>query len=1110
MNRVVNTIAGRLSLRAPQRRSLEILDRICEIADPKKGADAQAILKVIQSEFPTVKDFEREFPSLCFALATGVGKTRLMGAFVAYMYLTGRSRHFFVLAPNLTIYNKLIADFTPGTPKYVFQGVTEFVTAPPVVITGDNYEQGIGVRADVRKGQLGLLRAGGEDAVHINVFNISKFNKDVKEGAANGNKGVPRMRRLAEYIGESYFDYLSNLPDLVVMMDEAHRYRADAGTKAINELRPILGMELTATPFTESSKGPVPFKNAIYSYSLAEAITDGFVKNPAVATCKDFDATKLDKAKLERIKLEDGVRLHEQVKTDLKVFAAESDKPLVKPFVLVIAEDTEHAGRLVELIQSDTFFDGNYKDRVIEVHSALKGEEKEETIQRLLAVEDPAESTEIVVHVNMLKEGWDVTNLYTIVPLRAANARTLIEQSIGRGLRLPFGKKTGVKAVDRLTIVAHDNFQAIVDEANRGDSIIRRIDTIILDPGGAEDAPKPVEVKPIIEQILGGEEAPPTPALGPTPAGEAAPVVTSTPPAAALPTFTTPTEKAVAKATLAVIAQKTRLSSAASILEPEQQKKIVQEVLAIVPQQDLPGLSDEVEAVVKKASEVYVALSIDIPAITVVPTGEVTITFEDFDLDLTAFPRLQAVERDILIQHLKTSEQEQLSVAGGGIHEARLEDYIVSALIGFDDVDYDATADLLYKLAGQVVTYLQGYLGSEDQVRNVLVYYQSRLGSLVHAQMAQRRRERTTGYEVKVLSGHRPLKPVVIQERPNEPRRNFRAPVDDKRRISQMVFGGFSKCLFPLQKFQSDPERRFAVVLENDKAVTKWVKPGAKDFPITLPSGRNYEPDFLVEATHGRYICEVKRADHVHSDEVTAKADAATLWCRYATQYASPGKPWRYVLLPHDAVLENRSLKVLADEYEYRTTVKAVVSGQSQEVAEVLPFRRLTGAEVKPFVNCVPIYDLKVAAGRFREQEVDGAPQVGEVEHPENYEWVALEGKTKPAPGLFAAQVVGESMNNRIPNGAWCLWKLDPGCDGQSGTEVVLAHHLDLQDSEFGPGYTVKLYRALREELDDGTWRIAKIVLKPDSDDASFQPIVLDKLVEGELVVVAQMMEVLG
>ena len=103
----------------------------------EKGADLGQALAAIKGEFPTVEDFERDFPSLCFALATGVGKTRLMGAFIAYLYQAEGIRHFFVLAPNLTIYNKLIADFTPNTPKYVFQGIGEFTTNPPVIITGE-------------------------------------------------------------------------------------------------------------------------------------------------------------------------------------------------------------------------------------------------------------------------------------------------------------------------------------------------------------------------------------------------------------------------------------------------------------------------------------------------------------------------------------------------------------------------------------------------------------------------------------------------------------------------------------------------------------------------------------------------------------------------------------------------------------------------------------------------------------------------------------------------------------------------------------------------------------------------------------------------------------
>ena len=108
------------------------------------------MLAAIQNEFPSVADFQREFPSLCFALATGVGKTRLMGAFIGYLHLAHGISNFFVLAPNLTIYNKLIADFTPNTPKYVFKGIAEFAADVPTIITGDTYENGSGIRDGAR------------------------------------------------------------------------------------------------------------------------------------------------------------------------------------------------------------------------------------------------------------------------------------------------------------------------------------------------------------------------------------------------------------------------------------------------------------------------------------------------------------------------------------------------------------------------------------------------------------------------------------------------------------------------------------------------------------------------------------------------------------------------------------------------------------------------------------------------------------------------------------------------------------------------------------------------------------------------------------------------
>ena len=197
------------------------------------------------------------------------------------------------------------------------------------------------------------------------------------------------------------------------------------------------------------------------------------MKEPAVATRENFNTANYTEEQLEQLKLEDAVRIHENTKVELEVYARQNDRPLVKPFMLVVAQNTDHANKLVAEIKKDSFFEGRYKDRVITVHSNQRGEEADETVERLLAVENPNEPTEIVVHVNMLKEGWDVTNLYTIVPLRAANSKTLVEQSIGRGLRLPYGKRVGVSAVDRLTIVAHDKFQKIIDQANSPDSIIR-------------------------------------------------------------------------------------------------------------------------------------------------------------------------------------------------------------------------------------------------------------------------------------------------------------------------------------------------------------------------------------------------------------------------------------------------------------------------------------------------------------------------------------------------------------------------------------------------------------------------------------------------------------
>lgn len=896
-NRYVNAIAGRLSLRPPQRRSLEILDRITEIAPPRKDGDVQAALAAIAGEFPAVIDFEREFPSVCFALATGVGKTRLMGAFISYLHLAHGFNNFFVLAPNLTIYNKLHVDFTPNTPKYVFTGIAEFATEAPTIITGDNYEGMAGTLFD----QLHVCK--------INVFNISKINSEVRGGKS------PRIKRLSEYIGQSYFDYLAGLPDLVLIMDESHRYRASSGVRAINELKPILGLELTATPFVETTRGPVPFKNVIFDYALGKAMEDGFVKEPAVVTRKDFNPKGMSPEEIEKLKLEDGVRLHESVKVELETYARESNNEIVKPFLLVIARDTTHASQLLQLVESNEFFEGRYKGKAIQVDSSRTGKEEDEMVERLLKVEQADEPTEIVIHVNMLKEGWDVTNLYTIVPLRAANARTLIEQSIGRGLRLPYGKRTGVTAVDQLNIVAHDKFQEIVDEARRSDSPIH-LRTVVLD---AEELEKKT-VTVVSQSRLAIE-------LGIQPDKQTTSTVVAG--VSAPPAFTKPEDQKVAQIAYEVIKkfenQPQKLPSVSYLPRPEIQAEIVREVTErYSPAQ--PGLEGVVEtpdiaAIVAKTSEMTVQQTIDIPRIVVVPKQEVKSGFKPFQLNLSNV-NYQPVSNDLWSQELRTGKLRHITLGRGGIDESRLEDYVVSGLIDFDDVDYAANADLLYDLASQTVQHFKAYLTDEEDVSRILRVFQREISRLIHVQMQEHYWEDEVDYEVKINGGFSELKHRAYTQVAGEAMLDYRHSPKDKSNMKRYLFTGFGRCLYSEEKFDSDSERTLSVILERE--AQRWFKPTRGQFQIYYKSGAEhpeYQPDFVAETADTIYMLEPKMRSEMTDPLVLAKRDAAVKWCKHASDHAASygGKPWQYVLIPHDAISENMTVEGLADRFKVKS-----------------------------------------------------------------------------------------------------------------------------------------------------------------------------------------------
>ena len=903
LDNVVRSVASRLSLREPQAESLRKLAAALEAVPGLRDHQARspeelaAMVEALKAQFPKLSDFERDFPSLCFALATGVGKTRLMGAFISYLNSAYGYKHFFVLAPNLTIYDKLIRDFTPNTPKYVFKGIAEFAATPPEVITGETYEQ----RGD-------LVSQAIDAPVQINIFNISKINTEVRGGKA------PRIKRLSEYLGESYFDYLAGLPDLVLLMDESHRYRAGAGIRALNELKPVFSLELTATPFTESTKGPVPFKNVVMDYPLARAIEDGFVKEPAVVTQQNFDPSAHSAEQLERIKLMDGVRVHEETKVHLLTYAQQKGERPVKPFMLVIARETTHASQFMQLISSD-LFGGRYAGKVIQVDSGTtSGAEGDEIVQKLLAVESYDEPTEIVIHVNMLKEGWDVTNLYTIVPLRAANARTLIEQSIGRGLRLPYGRKTGVEVVDRLNIIAHDKFQEVVDEAGRGDSPIR-LKQLKLDPAGdSMGGLRSVAVTPTINTLLGIGVS-----MGSSGLAAQASYPSGIAPATVLYTGE---QTKVAQVAMDVINELSRrggngqvvVPTSAALTRAEVQAQIVQRVEELVtPAQAelLRGLGNEdrpsIADIVRKTMSLVAEHTIDIPRIQVLPKGRVQTGYKPFALDVSKM-NFQPQDQQLVGRGLQTGK-DVLYGQSSTIGEARLEDYIVRELIGFDDVSYDEHAELIYGLAGQAVAHFKTYLKTDAELHNVLANQGKAIAENIHAQMALHYFEDIGESEVVVSQGFTPLKPsAVTTEGEVLP---LHQPPADRSRIASVVYGGFVKCAYTFQKFQSDTERVLAQILERD--ALRWFRPVQGQFNIYYRRGAEqpeYVPDFVAATPDANLLIETKKAADMGSDEVKAKAKAAKEWCAHASAYSMlhGGKPWRYLLIPHDAVLVNKML----------------------------------------------------------------------------------------------------------------------------------------------------------------------------------------------------------
>lgn len=390
-------------------------------------------------------------------------------------------------------------------------------------------------------------------------------------------------------------------------------------------------------------------------------------------------------------------------------------------------------------------------------------------------------------------------------------------------------------------------------------------------------------------------------------------------------TIETQVERKIAEITLQVIDEEThKLSCSQSLNELEIQQEIVQKVQhRIQPVQvELPELEQNnktVAEIVKTVSENIIALTIDIPQIVILPTREVNYGFADFDFQYLETINYQPVSQEILLQHLE-GDQKRDSIHFGGekAQEACLEDYIVRNLMDLNEIDYDSHAEMLYKLAGQLVNHLKRKWSDKEKVENILIYYQRQIRDFIWAQMQDHQWSSPTGYQAKIIQGFDVLKPNMYSLAASETPRDFRAPVLNKQAVKKMLFTGFKRCCYPYQKFDSvDGELTLAQVLENDSSVLKWMKPAFGKFKIEYQNGESYEPDFVVETTEICPLIEPKRADQIGDPIVQAKKCAAVQWCIYANEHAEKikGKKWVYLLIPHNEILPNSSLKGLIERF---------------------------------------------------------------------------------------------------------------------------------------------------------------------------------------------------
>jgi type III restriction enzyme len=737
-------------------------------------------------------------------VATGVGKTFVIGAVIDYFAAQG-FRNFAVITPGRTVMRKTLANFTPGHPK-----VLPGMEVRPFVVTAETFD-----RPEV------AAAFDDDTVVKLSIFTVQALLTPT-------SRADRRTHEFQEHLGAAFYQRLKDAADLVVLADESHLYAARRFSESVRGLEPQMLLGLTATPKRDD---PI-----IYRYPLAAAIADGFVKTPVLVGRPD-DRTDF------YTKVTDGLRLLDGKRRAVDAYLA--DHPgadPTNPVMLIVAPDTHAADEVVGILKHPNFFEGQYAETILNIHSDV--DDPEDALAKLDAVEDPTSPVRVIVSVAMLKEGWDVKNVYVICSLRASVSEILTEQTLGRGLRLPFGgRPTRNEMLDTLEVVAHERY----------DALIRRIDRM------REEF---VDYRTVLEAAGVKQE----PAALPIAEGEAGTAI----PGAATITNTAErighTEDVVAAMTGEELHPRTDVGP---MVLPVVTSFVVEQPFSLAEITDLGQFRTEGRRIA--------ATPEDRLRRTIIEGNVVT----DAEGRRSARLRRRAAGEDVAsaaqVTPLADSRARLVAdiMASGCVPDrqgqtAHLNRMVDALVEGLGDKAEVALAAFPQRAAEAIVGRIRAHLSGRQPLTKL-----------------------ADEIEMRPFTTVRHGRPTVLTR--GDP-------------FSRGVgYSGFTKSLYPQDWFDSGTaEFAAAQIIDDSPDVAYWLRLQRGDLPLPWQGDeRAYNPDFVVvDNASAHWVLETKADDMADHAEVAAKREAARQWAAHVT--ALTGEAWGYLLVTETDIASSR------------------------------------------------------------------------------------------------------------------------------------------------------------------------------------------------------------